>query len=109
MKQYGLPKRFRLLKRADFLSKRGKARRVHTTDFTIICRENRKGGRRIGIVASKKVGNAVTRNRIKRLIREFFRLNRHKMRRSEDIVVIARPMGRVEKYSDIEDELKRML
>lgn len=109
MKQYGLPKEFRLLKRAEFISQKGKARRIHTRNFTIICSENRKRGPRIGIVASKKVGNAVTRNRIKRLIREFFRLNRARTSRSEDVIVIAKPRTRIDGYADIEGELKGLL
>lgn len=109
MKEYGFSKEFRLLKRADFRSERGKARKINTKNFTIVCSENRKGVPRIGIVVSKKVGNAVTRNRIKRLIREFFRLNRCKISRPEDIIVIARPKARIEKYADIEEELKRLL
>lgn len=109
MKEYGFPKVFRLRKRADFLPKRERTRKIHTKHFTIICTENRKSGPRVGIVASRKVGNAVTRNKVKRLIREFFRLNRSKMHRSEDIIVIARPMARIEKYGDIEEELKGLL
>ena len=51
--------------------------------------------RRLGITASRKVGNAVTRNRVKRAVREWFRTNRHRfdeVYRSEgiDVVVIAR-------------------
>jgi ribonuclease P protein component len=109
MKAYGLAKEFRLLRRADFLSKRERARKTSTTNFTIVCSENRKSGPRIGIVASKKVGNAVARNRIKRLIREFFRLNRGRMRRPEDIIVIVRPKAKIEKYVNVEEELKRLL
>jgi ribonuclease P protein component len=108
MKEFGLPKEWRLLKRADFRSKRERTRKINTKNFTIVCRENTKGGPRIGVVASKKVGNAVTRNRIKRLVREFFRLNRGEMNRPEDMIVIARPKARVEGYAAIEAELGRL-
>lgn len=109
MKEYGLPKETRLRKRVDFFPKRVRTRKIQTKHFTIICSENRKSGPRIGMVASKKVGNAVTRNRVKRLVREFFRLNRSKMHRAEDIIVIARPMARIERFGDIEEELKILL
>jgi ribonuclease P protein component len=51
---------------------------------------------RLGMTVSKKVGNAVVRNRIKRTIREFFRQNRSRLVSSFECVVIARPRaGRV--------------
>jgi ribonuclease P protein component len=50
--------------------------------------------RRLGIVASRKVGNAVQRNRLKRLIRETFRLNKHTFKAPVDMVVILKPAAR---------------
>ncbi len=46
---------------------------------------------RIGVVASRKVGPAVARNRAKRLVREAFRLNQAALPRGLDLVVIIRP------------------
>jgi ribonuclease P protein component len=109
MKKYAFPRRFRLLKRPDFVTLMGKGRKMRTKHFTVICNESRETGPRLGIVASKKVGNAVKRNRIKRLIREYFRLNRADMSQSVDTVVIARPKIRIERYADIEEELREVL
>ena len=47
--------------------------------------------RRIGITASRKVGGAVVRNRIKRGVRDWFRRSREQLPDSVDVVVIARP------------------
>jgi len=44
----------------------------------------------LGITVSSKVGNALVRNRIKRVVREFFRRRRHDWLPPSDIVVIAR-------------------
>ena len=48
---------------------------------------------RIGITVSRKVGNAVIRNRFKRRLREWFRATRHEFETDVDLVVIARRPG----------------
>jgi ribonuclease P protein component len=45
---------------------------------------------RLGIAASRKVGNAIVRNRVKRSVREWFRAHRDGLPRGTDVVVIAR-------------------
>src|SRR5438270_10461902 len=46
---------------------------------------------RLGISISRKVGTAVRRNRIKRLLRESFRLMQHDLPRGYDLVIVVRP------------------
>jgi len=71
------------------LSKNGD--RHYSEHFIFISRKNRSWGPRLGITVTKKVGKAVTRNKIKRIIRDYFRLNRSLLPGRLEINVIARP------------------
>ena len=50
--------------------------KIHSSHFILLWNAAEDGTIKIGITVSRKVGNAVVRNRIKRLIREFYRLNK---------------------------------
>jgi ribonuclease P protein component len=52
-------------------------RKYHTPHLILLCLPNDIGHPRLGITVSRKVGIAVTRNRVKRLIREFYRHNKY--------------------------------
>jgi ribonuclease P protein component len=83
----------RIRKRADFVRIQDSAAARASAGPLLLLGEARgdDGPPRLGIVASRKVGNAVARNRAKRLIREAFRLHSDAMPRGLDLVVIARP------------------
>ncbi len=57
---------------------------------------------RLGLVIGKKYGNAVHRNRMKRLIREIFRLHKHELRRGCDIVAGASASATELSYHELE-------
>jgi ribonuclease P protein component len=80
----------RILKSSEFkeLSKFGK--KIQNRQFIVIYSPSRVKRTRLGITASKKVGKAIERNRIKRHIREFFRLNRDNLSGFWDINIIAK-------------------
>lgn len=73
-----LQKRARLLKAAEFNRVFDKAVRSSDRYFTVLARPNDKDYPRLGLAISKKKARlAVTRNRLKRLIRECFRHKQH--------------------------------
>lgn len=69
----GLPKDKRVRRRREFQDVFERGSRVHGRYFTILVRPTSLPTSRLGIVASRKFGGAVQRNRAKRLIREMFR------------------------------------
>jgi ribonuclease P protein component len=94
-------KKERVRRRKDYLNIYKRGRRIHSDNFTVILSPNPSGEKRLGIAVSKKVGNAVKRNRIKRLLREFFRLNKDQLPDSKDMVIIAKKDVSPLKYRDV--------
>ncbi len=90
MSNFCFPKKVRLLKRAQFLTLSKQGEKVHTDSFLAIVLKGTAQNNRIGITISKKVGNAVERNRIKRIIREYFRHNKENISGPNDINIIAK-------------------
>jgi len=109
MENQSFGKKDRVRKRKSYLTVYQRGVRVHSENFTVILTVNPSGDKRIGVTVSKKVGNAVKRNRIKRLLREFFRLNKDKLPDSKDIVIIAKRDVSPLKYRDVCLELTNLL
>ena len=63
----------------------------HANGYLVLyARPNRTGGNRVGLTVSKKLGCAVVRNRVRRRLREVYRLNEDRFLPGWDIVVVAR-------------------
>ncbi len=86
---YTFPKEERIRKRSDFLRifKAGAKRKTH--HFRVSLCPNELGYRRLGVTVGKVVGSAVKRNRVKRLLREFFRSHKENLPPSSDSVIVA--------------------
>ena len=70
-------------------------RLYHTSGYAdgylvLYARKNRTDGNRVGITVSKKLGKAHIRNRVRRRLREIYRLNESQFQPGWDIVVVAR-------------------
>lgn len=102
---YSLPRSGRLRKRSEFLSVSQRGKKCAGALFVLIYCEGAAEVSRLGITVTKKVGHAVTRNRIKRACREYFRHHRHLLGRPFDMVIIARGPAARAASSEIFDGL----
>jgi ribonuclease P protein component len=98
-------RRYRLRKRREYLALQSAGKRRRSLHFTVITRAKESPPSRLGITTSRKVGHAPARNRIRRLVREFFRKRRAAIAPPRDILVIARPGAAAVSYADVEREL----
>jgi len=85
---YGLAPAERVRRRPDFERAYNTGARVHGRFMTVFVVPNGTAVSRIGVAATRKLGSAVQRNRVKRVSRELFR--RHKMTAGLDIVIVPR-------------------
>jgi len=90
-----LPARLRLRRKGDFDAAYARGRRLGDGFFAVTVRRNDVGAPRLGLaVAVKVAGGAVSRNRLRRIIRESFRLHQRELP-AADLVVSARPAARM--------------
>jgi len=101
----GYPKSARLRRRREYLRVQRSGKRSHTRSFVVVRQPGSSGMPRLGVTVSSKVGNAVVRNRIKRRVRESFRIHRSRMATGVDVVVIAKHGAHDLSYHQIEQEL----
>ncbi len=88
---FTLPKAERISGSREFgrIFKRGK--RIRFPEVTLVVAQNHLPFSRMGIGVGRRFGNAVKRNRAKRLCRELFRLNKYRIPKGIDIVFLPRP------------------
>ena len=90
MRKFSLGKRERLAKRPQFEQVMNQGQKYRTGPFcTVFFLPNGLDRKRLGVIASKKIGNAVVRNLIKRKIREVFRHIKVRIEPAVDIVIIS--------------------
>ena len=85
------PKSHRLGGRLQFAAVFDAKAKESRGPLTVYSLPNELGHARLGISISRRVGTAVRRNRIKRLLREAFRLGKNEIAEGYDLVVVVRP------------------
>ena len=98
----------RLRDRRDFQRASRDGHRANTRNFVLLATPRRSSGvgARLGVTASRRVGGAVVRNRVKRCVREWFRRSGRDAARGMDLVVIARPAVAALGQGEIQRELE---
>jgi len=84
------PKRSRLRKRAEYLAVQGQGRSVNSRAFVGLFLPRAAKPTRLGITTTRRMGNAVVRNRTRRLVREAYRRGILELPSGVDLVVIAK-------------------
>ena len=103
------PKSVRLRRRREFLQLQRQGQRRHSRSFVVIQTAGRARTSRLGVTVSSRVGNAVVRNRVKRLVRDIFRNRRLSLPAIVDVVVIAKPDAAQISHAQATFELERAL
>jgi len=86
-----------------------KGKSAVSPQLVIYCQRNRRGHSRLGVSVSTKLGCAVVRNRVRRRIREIYRLNKAKMLPGYDLIVVARVRAVETDYQKLDRAYLRLL
>ncbi len=86
-----------------------KGKSAVSPQLVIYCQRNRRGHSRLGVSVSTKLGCAVVRNRVRRRIREIYRLNKAKMLPGYDLIVVARVRAVETDYQKLDRTYLRLL
>jgi ribonuclease P protein component len=109
---FSFSKADRIRKRPEYLYLARIGRKFQNRHFILIYAPGRDIRPRLGITVSKRVGDAVARNQIKRWVREYFRTHRQQLRGVWDINIIAKDeaaaLSANQAYSSLETLFKKI-
>lgn len=104
-----LPKQYRLRSTREFSRVRRSGRSANNPLVALYVLHTRSRDIRVGFSVSKRVGNAVIRNRVKRRLREAIRPLLHCVRPGTDLVFIARPPSANASWTQILESVSSLL
>ena len=99
----------RLHRRAEYRAVFAHGEKLVGRHFVCHVVRREEAGCKLGIVVSRKVGNAVVRNRVKRYLREFYRTHRNRLTAPVYLVVVARPACAGLSYQESADAMVQLL
>ena len=103
-----LPKSERLQRGYQFRGAYERGRKYVGRFVVLYTLEDPAAGRALGVVTSRKIGNAVMRNRARRLLRESYRLNKQKLRTNLQMVMVARNSINGKRRQEVEADVLRL-
>jgi ribonuclease P protein component len=106
---FSFPKSRRLRNKEEYDRVFRESGRRSGSGLTVRIKPNRAECSRLGLMIGKKAGNAVTRNRIRRVLRETFRVSQHTFIEASDIVVTVYGSMQHVNNEDIRDIFMRLL
>ena len=109
MESFRFTKKEKINDPQDFRRVMKLGKKLQSKNFILFIHENEAEVRRLGMVVKKEIGSATYRNRIKRYFREFFRLHKHHIRGSLDMIILAKKGCALNRYKEAEEELRRLL
>ena len=106
--RHRFPKSARLTQTSEFQRVKNEGSSCHGRFMVLTVLKTVETATRIGLITSRRVGNAVTRNRVRRHLREIVRLSRPRLKPGNWLVLVARKSAATGSYSAIEQEWMRL-
>ncbi|MBM7606730.1 ribonuclease P protein component [Metabacillus litoralis] len=102
-------RKYRIKKNKDFQKVFKKGKSIANRQFVLyIYSEREEKEFRVGLSVSKKIGNAVTRNKVKRLIRQVFLEEKDKLVHGKEFIIIARKPAAQMNYHEVKSSLNHL-
>nr|WP_244221831.1 ribonuclease P protein component [Corallococcus exercitus] len=95
------PKALRLLQRREFLEVQEGGQKLPSDCLLALVQRNNRAHSRVGLTVSSKVGNAVVRARLRRLLRELFRKHRGQWPPGLDVVLVVRSSAKEASFAQV--------
>lgn len=100
-KRFSFSPEERIRKRTDYQRIQRIGKKIISEHLIFFVAKNDLYFSRIGLIVSKKVGNAVNRNRVKRILREIFRQHKEFFSQGIDVLVFVRPSAKALRYAEM--------